>query len=89
MSKQAKQTAQTILVRQSSLGDNWQKAKTGDIWHLFIHGTQYPPALRSAPPRVRLLEDSRGGLNPTRCELLDAWPDAPPEWPVAERKAEP
>jgi hypothetical protein len=70
MSKQT-QTTGEILVRQSSLGDNWQLAKKGDVWHLFIHGTEYSPALRSTPPRVRL----------TRCELVDPWPDAPPEWP--------
>jgi hypothetical protein len=81
VSKQTKHTVGEILVRQSSLGDNWQAAKTGDVWHLFIHGAQYAPSLRSTPPRVRLLEDCRGGLNPTRCELIDPWPDAPAEWP--------
>ena len=77
-----------ILVYQRSRGDNWAVAKKGDVWHLFIHGAQYPSALRSAPPRVRLLEDSRGGLHPTRCELVDPWPDAPERWPPPEREAE-
>ncbi len=80
---------QEILVSQRSRGDAWQGTKKGDVWHLFIHGAQYPSALRSAPPRVRLLEDCKGGLNPTRCELLDPWPGAPGEWPPPERQAEP
>ena len=81
---------QEILVRQVSGGDSWQAAKKGAVWYLFIHGSQYPAALRSTPPRVRLLENSRGGLHPTRCELVDPWPDAPPEWPpVPVKGAEP
>jgi hypothetical protein len=41
---------QEILVSQRSRGDAWQEAKKGDVWRLFIHGAQWPSALRSAPP---------------------------------------
>lgn len=62
-------------------------AKAGDVFHLFLHELRWPAQLRSAPPRVRLLEDGHPGF--VRCELLDPWPDAPshypPEWAPGAR----
>jgi hypothetical protein len=75
-----------ILVRRTTWAYAWQEAKKGSVWYLFLHGAQYSASLRSAPPRVRLLEDSQPS---TRCELVDPWPDAPPEWPPPEKGAEP
>jgi hypothetical protein len=65
---------------QGNPDGNWHKATAGDIWHLCIHGLEYPLEIRANPPRVRLLEDAvPGGF--TNCELLDPWPDAPEYWP--------
>ena len=72
---------QTITVHQSSFGPTWQDARKGDVWRLLVHGVQYPPELRSRPPRIRLLEHSKGHRG-TRCELLDPFPGAPAVWPV-------
>jgi len=68
-----------LMRRTGGAGPTLLAAKKGDVWHLLIHGALYPSALRSRPPRVRLLEDQRDPV--TRCELVDDWPDAPPEWP--------
>lgn len=68
---------QPITVLRSAWCKHWLAAKKGDVWHLFLHGTQHPRALRDKPPRIRLLADVDGSPNGTTCELLDPWPDAP------------
>lgn len=70
----------TIKFQSNGLcGNAFGGAKTGAVFHLYIHGLEYPPELRDHPPRVRLLEDAHMGH--TLCELIDPWPDAPEYWP--------
>ncbi len=73
----------TIKVRAQGFPHvSFSEAKEGDVWHLFIHGLKYAPELRGPKgPRIRLLEDARGGGLHTKCELIDPWPDAPDYWP--------
>ncbi len=65
----------------------WHESKAGAVFYLTIHGLKYPAELRNNPPRVRLLEPGERGA-PSRCELLDEWPDAPEYWPESSKPAE-
>lgn len=76
---------QEILVRRTcGPAGKWCQAQKGDVWYLVIHGVQFSPELRSKWVRVRLLEDQRDPV--TRCELVDDFPGAPPEWPLPPKK---
>ncbi len=70
----------TIKLQSNSVSASaFGAARAGDVFHLHIHGLEYPVELRANPPRVRLLEDAHIGH--ILCELVDPWPDAPEYWP--------
>lgn len=72
---------QTISLRwQGFPHELFMTAKAGSVWHLFVHGVEYPPHIREKPPRVRLLEDVQEHAE-TQAELIDPWPGAPATWP--------
>lgn len=69
-----------IVVHGSGFSQSWQSAAKDEVWHLVVHGAHFPSALRSRPPRIRVIE----GYHPkgTRCELLDPFPGCQGEWPI-------
>lgn len=66
-----------IRVYRGGWCEHWLRAREGAVWYLFVHGTEWPSAIRSRPPRVRLLEDAKA-QGATRCELVDPWPGGGP-----------
>jgi len=70
----------TILVHPSPFEFSFHHAKAGAVFILNIHQLKWSVELRTRPPSIRLLEDGRQG-EPTLCEIVGDWPDAPRYWP--------
>ncbi len=71
----------TILVQPTPFERRFERARAGDEFVVFLHGLGWPPELRASPPRIRLLENSRGKGAFTLCEIIGDWPGAPTHWP--------
>jgi hypothetical protein len=71
----------TIYMHPSPWERTFMRSKKGAVFHVELHGCDWPPELRAKPPRVRLLEDAKGRPAPVLCEILDPWPGAPRYYP--------
>ncbi len=73
----------TILVHPSPFEYTFHRARAGAEFIVNLHGLRWPVEVRANPPRIRLLEDSRGSGAATLCEIIGDWPGAPAYYPEA------